>query len=82
MKFSELLNLLKKTLPIPKNNQPEFMSNLLNLFIEDSAENDPRFEQFSDFTNKSTITKYSMASVSFQKILQILSYLIAINLNL
>lgn len=37
MKFSELLNLLKKTLPIPKNNQPEFMSNLLNLFIEDSA---------------------------------------------
>ena len=53
MKFSELLNLLKKALPIPKNNQPEFMSNLLNLFIEDSAEDDPRFEQFSDFTNQS-----------------------------
>ena len=47
MKFSELLNLFKKTLPIPKNNQPEFISNLLNLFIEDSAENATRFDQFS-----------------------------------
>ena len=67
MKFSELLNLLKKTLPIPKNNQPEFMSNLLNLFIEDSAENDPRFEQFSDFTNKSTITKIFNGQRKFPK---------------
>lgn len=67
MKFSELLNLLKKALPIPKNNQPEFMSNLLNLFIEDSAEDDPRFEQFSDFTNKSTITKIFNGQRKFPK---------------
>lgn len=67
MKFYELLSLLKKTLPIPGKNQPEFMSNLLNLFIEDSAEDDPRFEQFSGFTNKSTITKIFSGKRKFPK---------------
>lgn len=67
MKFYELLSLLKKTLPIPGNNQPEFMSNLLNLFVEDSAEDDPRFEQFSGFTNKSTITKIFSGKRKFPK---------------
>lgn len=67
MKFYELLSLLKKTLPIPGKNQPEFMSNLLNLFVEDSAEDDPRFEQFSGFTNKSTITKIFSGKRKFPK---------------
>lgn len=67
MKFYELLSLLKKTLPIPGKNQPEFMSNLLNLFGEDSAEDDPRFEQFSGFTNKSTITKIFSGKRKFPK---------------
>ena len=43
------------------------MSNLLNLFVEDSAEDDPRFEQFSGFTNKSTITKIFSGKRKFPK---------------
>lgn len=57
MKFYELLNLFRKTLPIENKNQQDFISALLTLFIDDSVDEDPFYEDNILVSNKSTVTK-------------------------